>query len=265
VNARCRAVWIGRGDSAEHRAAYETLATHCDMVAVADQAAAIAALEPPPTVIVAAQSRPGQFSRRELAAIQARAPLARRVLVLGAWCEGEQRTGAPPPGWLRLPWQTAAQWLGDELDRHLRGEPGDWTLPATATGEERALAAASRPLPDRRRLVGVVASLAVTFQTVAAACNQCDSVAVWLHDDSGPHGGEFDVMVFDGGGLAEHDIDRLEQLRRAGRTEPVVVLADFPRAEHAAELAPMGVAAVLPRPLDLHDFAMAMEIAAGAE
>src|SRR4051794_21630350 len=60
-----------------------------------------------PGAIVIVESRPGQFSRREVERLHAAEPLARLVALLGTWCEGEERSGRPWPGVVRVP---ASSW-----------------------------------------------------------------------------------------------------------------------------------------------------------
>src|SRR5262245_46505932 len=61
---------------------------------------------PAPHAILIAQSRPGQSSRTAIEQWHARAPLARLVGLVGPWCEGEQRSGRPWPGVVRVPWRS---------------------------------------------------------------------------------------------------------------------------------------------------------------
>src|SRR5262245_23662353 len=85
----------------------------------------------PPHAILFFQSRPGQISCREVECQHARAPLARLVALVGPWCEGEQRSGRPWPGVVRVPWRTWALALPRALG--LDAAAQSLRLPRTAT------------------------------------------------------------------------------------------------------------------------------------
>ena len=93
-----------------------------------------------PDVIVVAQAFPGQFSHQAIDRLRRLAPLARVVGLMGSWCEGEMRTGLPWPGAVRTYWHQWAARCDRELRRLAEGECCSWTLPPTATEEERLLA-----------------------------------------------------------------------------------------------------------------------------
>ena len=141
---------VGNTDRAEFRQArivLERLArlTLADNV---DTAVARASdMDPPADLVVLAQAFPGEFSCEAVDRLRERVPLARIVGLLGSWCEGEVRTGQPWPGAIRV---YAHQWLGraeEELERLTSGSGSTWSLPATASEEERFLAAAQKPFP----------------------------------------------------------------------------------------------------------------------
>src|SRR5439155_24923442 len=69
-----------------------------------------------PTAIVLAQSRPGQISRRDVERLHAAAPLARLMALVGAWCEGEVRSGEPWPGVSRVSVSAWRSGLAREVD-----------------------------------------------------------------------------------------------------------------------------------------------------
>ena len=53
-------------------------------------------------LVVIAQAEPGQFSLETIEQLQMQFGNTPLVAVLGSWCEGEQRTGQPWPGVLRI-------------------------------------------------------------------------------------------------------------------------------------------------------------------
>src|SRR5437868_5038942 len=68
-----------------------------------------------PRAIILMQSRPGQFAGREVEELHAQYPLARLLSLIGPWCEGEQRSGRPVPGVVRIAWRQWRQRLELEL------------------------------------------------------------------------------------------------------------------------------------------------------
>jgi hypothetical protein len=134
---------LGSTDRAEFCDARPCLGRWGTVHTTSDLPAATAALTEGaivPDVIVVAQAFPGQFSLSAIASLRRLAPLAPVVGLMGSWCEGEMRSGSPWPGTVRTYWH---QWTA-RCDRQLRcmagGECCSWTLPPTATDEERLLA-----------------------------------------------------------------------------------------------------------------------------
>src|SRR4051794_20474547 len=70
---------------------------HCDFVELRDWLAGQAASSSKDAVelVLLCQSRPGQFSQRDVEDLHRRFPLATLLGVFGTWCQGEQRSGYP--------------------------------------------------------------------------------------------------------------------------------------------------------------------------
>src|SRR3954465_5773198 len=88
-----------------------------------------------PLGILLVQSRPGQFSSREVEILHEAAPLSRLVALVGPWCEGEQRSGRIWPGVVRVPWRTWPYRLARGLG--LGDSAAKGRVPRTATDVER--------------------------------------------------------------------------------------------------------------------------------
>ncbi len=95
----------------------------------------------PPELVVLAEPRGGQFNHSSLAALRKQAPLVRVWRMLGSWCEGESRSGHPPAACLATYWHQWEARFDSQLEIERRGGNPGWTLPLTATAEERILAA----------------------------------------------------------------------------------------------------------------------------
>src|SRR5262245_25311347 len=68
-----------------------------------------------PRAIVFLKAHPGQVSAKQIEKLHALEPLARLVVLTGPWCEGEQRSGRPIPGVVRVPWRNWRERLPQEL------------------------------------------------------------------------------------------------------------------------------------------------------
>jgi hypothetical protein len=135
-------------ERSEFHQARESLAAGGNLLRAGGMAHAAAIVEEqpcPPELIVLAHAFPLQYSHAEIDRLRRLAPLSRIVALLGSWCEGETRSGSPAPGVIRVYWHQWAERSGRELARLARGEPSAWSLPVTATEEERLLSQSARP------------------------------------------------------------------------------------------------------------------------
>jgi hypothetical protein len=241
-----------------------------------------------PDLIVIAQAFPGEFSRRAVDRLRQLAPVARIVGLLGSWCEGEMRTGAPWPATARLYWHQWPTRCERELHQLMAGQSCSWALPATATEDDRVLArlcaeenvafrsakvarddgpCARENITDpallsrsERRQSGHPCPRALIRSNskemadwLAAACRSRGFIAVVQH---GPDSGgreSVDVAIFDDAGVQETESDALRQLVAAVDPAPVIALLSFPRFEHQAVALDSGAAAVLSKPIALDD------------
>ena len=91
-------------------------------------------LTTPAELILLAQPRPGVDTQSEIERCRAAWPLARIVVIAGAWCEGELRTGRPLAGVIRLYWHELAPWWLEAVHRLAAGQCPPWSAPLTAPG-----------------------------------------------------------------------------------------------------------------------------------
>lgn len=203
-------------------------------------------------VIVLATAYPGQFSSEAVDRLRRLAPLGRVVALLGAWCEGEVRSGHPLPGVIRVYWHQWEQRLGWEAARWGDGVRCSWGLPATAGEEERVLALAEEPIPQRSGLIAVCSQEHAIGDWLCAVCRRAGHTTVWLRPgdplrDAKPTAGIFD---------ASDQPRQYEELRRfadALHSAPVVALIGFPRIEERDQARTAGAASVLSKPLLMED------------
>jgi DNA-binding NarL/FixJ family response regulator len=247
---------IGDTERSEFRAARASLAALARVSIFADTDKAAATLDDEqlaPQLIVLAQSYPGQFSAAAVDRLRHRAPLARVIVLLGSCCEGEMRSGRPLPGAVRVYWHQWPARCRQELRRLIDGQSSGWALPATATEEERSLAAASHPLPRRQGLIVIHTRRAVMEDWLSAACRACGFSTVWLRLPHFPRARGASAVLFDGGECRSGDLEELKRLGKELAPAPVIALLDFPRIDDCERALAAGAAVVLSKPLHLED------------
>ncbi|MAT70906.1 MAG: hypothetical protein CMJ58_15430 [Planctomycetaceae bacterium] len=256
------------------------------MATLAEAVEALDGLAAPPELLLLAQPRPGYFSEDEAAAVGRVAPLSRLVVVAGTWCEGELRTGRPLPGTLRMYWYQFEAWWRRGLAARTAGECPPWADPLEDPYSVRplrrtaALAAASTPTVAEQVFAAEVESdesapsaasggncVAVdvcdyeSFETLRIALRPYGWRCIWQPrhrpevwdshrarcgvDDPVPAAG-----IWDGGQLSSGEMGQLAAFsdRLAECGAQVLVLLDFPRAEHVAAAASVGAWRVLGKP-----------------
>lgn len=151
-------------------------------------------------------------------------PTAGRVVqLLGAWCEGEQRTGRVAPGAERVFWHAWPWWWLAEVSSPPAGSRPRGLV--RIDSPDSALAAA---LGERLAAEGIDAVWSRRHLAAAAT-----------------------AIVWDGAQFGGREADRLAAVCSAARLGrvPVVALLDFPRADAIEAAEQTGAAAVLGKPL----------------
>ena len=281
-----RVLLVGDVQRPEFREAAATLGACASAAAVAGVAEAESALasgEISPAAIVVAQSFPGQFSHESIERLQRAAPLTRILGLLGSWCEGEPRTGRPWPASARLYWH---QWpaRAPRLFRRMNaGKVCSFSLPATATEEERLLAdleptfampagggaclgQTAAPgqlgsLPAHKGLAVVRCRWFAVWEMIAEACRHRGLSAVWRRDDSTRLEGAA-AAIFDCDRLDANEFGALRRMADSLRPAPVIALASFPRVEDQHRALAAGAAAVVSKPFAWDDLFAEIEGAA---
>lgn len=206
-----------------------------------------------PEVIVLAQAYPGEFSSASVDRLRELAPLARIVALLGVWCEGETRSGRPWPGAVRVYWHQGRSRSVQVLDRISRGQTSSWTLPATATEEERLLATSAAPLPRGQGLVAIYTRQSAMADWLSATCRLGGYSTVRLAGPRWPHVEGAAAGIFDATDLGPPEAAELARMAHQLGRPPIVALLDFPRVEDRDRALACGATAVICKPLLLED------------
>lgn len=246
---------VGSTDRSEFLAARAVLDESGQVVAAADVPSALALLAEgriAPELIVVAQAHPGQFSHESIDRMRRLAPLARVLGLLGSWCEGETRTGQPWPAAIRVYWHQWEALVRRELARLGEGAPSTWSLPITASEEERLLFTQERP--GHREGLIVVSTPEFEMQDwLRAACTRRGYSSVWLLPERPAPVEGATAAIFDGNECRGDEAESLGRLAAALAPAPVLALLDFPRIDDRHRARAAGARAVLSKPFAIED------------
>lgn len=204
--------------------------------------------------VVFLSPRPESLERATIERWQQWLPLARLVVVLGSWCEGETRTGRPWPGVSRIYWhQILPRLIVPLADSH----DGDVEarLPRTATEVERIEATLagheSRVLADRR--IAVWSPTRIGWEAVADAIRASGGEPIrWTHTtEQLPE--SIDAVVLDLPGSFDASDELWRNPAWQAREVPALAIVGFPRWEDHQASQQRGVS-LLAKPWRLIDF-----------
>lgn len=259
-------VLVGDTSWPEFAEAIEQMRASCRVVGFDDPANAASwcnQMDKPPVLVVIASARPGQWSDAAIERLRQRLPLAPIVALLGTWCEGEMRSGAPWPGVVRVYWHQWRQRFAREMAGIATGQCGSWGLPVTASAEERLLSQTAASQPSSRGVAGVVADGREMAEWLVATCRAHGWATVWNTDWRSADLQGADIVVWDVEPIEPPAFEVLHEIRDAFGGAPVVALADFPRVEEQRQLTAAGAAAVLSKPCLASDLVWQLDRLAG--
>jgi hypothetical protein len=134
------------------------------------------------------------------------------------------------PGVIRVYWHEASVRFRQELPRWFERE-SVWTLPATATDEERLLAVSENALPTGDGLVAIWSRRREMAEMLADACHNAGYATVWLHPRRPCQVQGAAGAIFDGDSLNSATLDELKRFAGHISPAPVVVLLGAPRIQ----------------------------------
>ncbi|HJT36631.1 MAG TPA: response regulator, partial [Pirellulales bacterium] len=143
------------------------------------------------------------------------------------------------------------------------GQCGSWSLPVTASAEERLLSQTDAGQRHSRGVAAVVADGREMAEWLVATCRAHGWTTVWNSDWRSAELQGADVVVWDVGPIEPAAFDILQEIRDVFGDAPVVALTDFPRVEGQQQLTAAGAAAVLSKPLLVTDLAWQLDRLAG--
>jgi hypothetical protein len=217
-----------------------------------------------PEVILLAEPRPGVHRQAMVDALTEMAPLTRVVVVAGAWCEGELRSGKPLTGVIRLYCHQFSKWWRSALAARAAGTAPHWAAPIGAPQPIVRNAVSSRL---DSQCIAIETKDFAAFEALASTLRPTGATCQWQsHEatDTRPPA----LGIWDGGQLDADELQRLaifcDQFPQS--PAPVLVLLDYPRAEHAEKIHPIGASALVGKPYSVDALISALsELADGCE
>ena len=262
ADAGLHALLIGDAAHGEFRSAIEIIESHGALTIVSDVESALGELEhasPPFSLVIVAQARPGEYSDAEIDALRRAAPLAPIVALLGSLCEGETRSGNPWPGVIRVYWHQWRQRAGLELAAIKAGRSSAWSLPATASEEERLLCLGPRSLGQKQGLVVIATKNFAMADWLADACRGQSWTAIRTSATRPIKADGVAAVLWDAELTPEANASELAAIQASFPAAPIIALADFLRIEQQEQLLTAGVAAVLSKPVVLAELSWQLE------
>ncbi len=174
VRASARPVevlFFGDARRPEFRAAFDVLQQSTALVQADSLSAALRRVGGwSPELIVLTQAYPGKVSPEHIKQLQSAAPAARFLLIEGACCEGEGRSGPAPVGFWRVYWHQAAVQLTVGLQRRAAGQSAWWSdepeVTRLAPAQTRMLDGTLPKIDDLEAGIGAVCSRDADFAQV---------------------------------------------------------------------------------------------------
>jgi hypothetical protein len=265
-------VWlVGTWDAAEFSVVREAVDAQRSCPTVATLREAIAQVERgqlPPEAVLVALPRPGVDWLSEIDRWHTLAPLARLVVVAGAWCEGELRSSRPPAGVVRIYWHELPAWWRQASRRRRAGLAPLWSAPPFARHFEYAASTLGRAqiqAVDEMPTIAVSARDYSVFEALSDALRPSGYRCTWMRRGQRLPA-QIAAAIWDGGQLNDAEQAALEEFCRefSALPAPVVVLVDFPRAEHFDALRKTGAAALLAKPYGVDALLGQLDQLAGA-
>ncbi len=222
---------------------------------------------PQTELVLLSQSRRGQFCQSRVYQLKQQFPLTPLVIVLGAWCEGETRSGSPLDGAHRVYWHKLPSFLG-EFCRQL-GQTGisDWHQPPTKA-QIGSMATCADPISAHVPVGHTTHVLVHTpsramFQAIDDVCRVNGWNSAWHDLVSKPaqSAGKPDVIVVDavfGLGQAE---DQIHAAQKIDPELPIILLSGFPRHHEWWPLIRRSNFSVVSKPFSNYELAQAIHSA----
>jgi CheY-like chemotaxis protein len=221
-----------------------------------------------PAVIVLTQLDSQPPAVNQLEQLRRSAPLARIVRLTGPWLLGESRSGLPLPATLRSQWHQWREGVQRPAEHATCNEVSQgssvaapWSLPLTASHDDRLLHALTPPAADRSPkqpeypkdvkptpLIAVYAQHRESAQSLCDICTQRNWKTLWIKTPPSETPLAVDAIIFDSAFGSTKELQKLAELKAITGAAPLIALIGFPRPEDISRLQSAGAAAVISKP-----------------
>lgn len=211
-------------------------------------------------LVVIAQARRGQHSAAEVQELQTLFSTTPIIALLGSWCEGETRSGAPWPGVPRVYWH---QWEGryqkfvGQLEQF---GITDWHAARTSTAADRVINSDVVDYPNKVSCVAISAWTNQQHAMVADAINHFGWSSCWVERSvwNAETTSAVDVIVVEADGWSADLANRVKWIQRQVAGTPMVLVANYPRQGELETIKSMGISGVVSKPFELNDLKTAI-------
>ena len=214
---------------------------------------------------ILAAARRAQFSDEWIETIRCKLAPTPLVAMLGSWCEGEQRSGEPWPGIQRVYWHQWRNRFDFFLKQLAADQICDWHLPATASHADAAINPNLKntfAINEFKMPVGVSAVSEMHYQMVADSLQFLEARPCWIEHRQWENSAieQPSLIVVDGDSWNQELKSRIDWLRNDLKIDsPIVQLLNFPRPSDLPALHAAGITAIISKPFQLSDLALAIE------
>jgi hypothetical protein len=179
------------------------------------------------------------------------------VVLLGSWCEGQNRSGEPLSGVNNVLW---SQWKNrfEQFAVQLSsGLSTDWHQPLTATTADRVRDLKLDPVIVEK-LAGtkiLISALDRTsFESTCDLLNHYQCGCHWQESPDHPSDDEvFDLAIVQGNTVSDSFESRVTAIRQQFDSLPMVAILNGPRAQDVERLAVLGITEIIAKPFSQLD------------
>ncbi len=218
-------------------------------------------------LVVLAQSRRDQISQTSVDSIRASMPGIPIVVLLGTWCEGENRSGTPLIGVNQVLWHQWESRFQKFCVQTNDGVKSDWELPLTASVSDRVRDFSVNPALTQQLSGGkflISSEDRTSFESISDLLNVYQCTTCWHESQSDEVvPSDFSAICVDGNTASSNFLDRVRQLKSRYEGLPVIAMLNFPRKQDLNSLAELGVQEVVSKPYTADEFVLPLARAIG--
>ena len=210
--------------------------------------------------VVVALSRRNRFPKIELEKLVHQFVNTPVIALCGSWCEGEERSGQPVAGMIRVYWH---QWAGRFeafMNQVKSNAPHSWQLPKISNEADRILLDrnAAIEIQFHETNIGISANSQDGFSMLQTALEDPQRQTVWLENCLNANELTFSAICIDANSLDELTEKRIRLIKESHPCTPLILVSNFPRRSEFERASQLGVLEVVSKPFNLTDLQFAI-------